>query len=87
MLRRKVTGLIPVEPHGGKVVRANAVAPECESGNVFLPHPSLYTWVDGFRNNCAAFPNVAHDDDVDSFTQSLIRWQTAIDATSLVDFA
>ena len=87
MLRRKVTGLIPVEPHGGKVVRANAVAPEVESGNVFLPHPSLYTWVDGFRNNCAAFPNVAHDDDVDSFTQSLIRWQTAIDATSLVDFA
>lgn len=75
MLRRKVAGLIPVEPEGGKVARANAVAPECEAGNVYLPHPSLYGWVDEFIANAAGFPNVAHDDDIDTFTQALNRWQ------------
>jgi predicted phage terminase large subunit-like protein len=82
MLRDKVAGLIPVEPDGGKVSRAYAAAPEVEAGNVFLPHPALYGWVDGFVNNAAAFPNGAHDDDIDAFTQVINRWrangQTAV---------
>ncbi len=75
MLGREVAGLIPVQPEGGKVSRAYAAAPEVESGNVYLPHPSISTWTNGFINNCAAFPNAAHDDDVDAFTQAIIRWQ------------
>lgn len=75
MLRPKIDGLIAVEPNGGKVVRANAAAPSVESGNVYLPHPSLYGWVDEFIASCAGFPNAAHDDDVDAFTQAMNRWQ------------
>lgn len=78
MLRGKVSGLIAVEPEGGKVSRAYAAQPEVEAGNVFLPHPALYGWVDGFIGSCAAFPNAAHDDDVDAFTQAIIRWQGVV---------
>lgn len=76
MLHSKVAGLIAVEPEGGKIARANAVAPEVEAGNVFLPHPALYSWVDELIGNCAAFPNVANDDDVDTLTQALNRMQS-----------
>ena len=75
MLRKKVAGLIAVTPEGGKVSRAYAAAPEVESGNVYLPHPNIAAWTNGFINNAAAFPNAAHDDDVDAFTQAIIRWQ------------
>lgn len=75
MLHNKISGLIAVNPEGGKISRAHAVAPSVESGNVFLPHPALYGWVDNFIDSCAVFPNGANDDDVDAFTQALNRWQ------------
>ena len=74
MLRERITGLIPVEPEGSKESRAHAVAPEIESGNVYLPHPQLHPWVKAFMDSCAAFPNAANDDDVDAATQALRRW-------------
>ncbi len=82
MLRGKITGLIAVEPEGGKVSRAYAAQPEVEAGNVFLPHPALYGWVDQFVGSCAAFPNAANDDDVDAFTQAIIRWQGVTTVTA-----
>lgn len=48
-LKRDVPGLEPIEPEGGKVVRANAVAPFFASGNVFLPHPEKAVYPDGRR--------------------------------------
>ncbi len=74
-LQGKVDGLIAVNPEGGKESRAHAASPSIESGNVYLPHPALYPWVNDFVTNCAAFPNGSHDDDVDAFTQAMIRWQ------------
>lgn len=74
-LTNKIDGLIAVNPEGGKVGRAHAAAPSVESHNVYLPHPALYSWVNEFVDSCAGFPNMAHDDDVDAFTQALIRWQ------------
>lgn len=82
MLRGRITGLIAVEPEGGKVSRAYAAQPEVEAGNVFLPHPALYGWVEGFVGSCAAFPNAANDDDVDAFTQAIIRWQGVTGVTA-----
>lgn len=83
MLRKDIAGLIPVTPEGGKVSRAYAAAPEVESGNVYLPHPHVAAWVGGFIANAAAFPNAAHDDDVDAFTQAIIRWQAGGGAVSV----
>lgn len=72
-LRGRVAGLIPVQPMGSKEARVYAVQPDIEAGNVYLPHPRVKPWVDKFVTNCAGFPNVAHDDDVDAMTQALFR--------------
>lgn len=72
-LRTDVPGLIAVDPEGGKTARAHAVQPFCEAGNVFLPHPSLYSWVEPLIAECAGFPRAEHDDRVDALTQALIR--------------
>jgi predicted phage terminase large subunit-like protein len=45
-----------------------------EAGNVYLPHPQIYPWVTDLIEECAAFPNGAHDDQVDAMTQALLRW-------------
>lgn len=76
MLHGEITGLIAYDPKTGKEGRVNAVSPQIESGNVYLPHPLVRAWVDGMIDECAAFPNGAHDDRVDQMTQALLRWQS-----------
>jgi predicted phage terminase large subunit-like protein len=77
MMRKEVAGMIAVTPEGGKISRAYAAAPEVEAGNVYLPHPHIAPWTARFVGSAAAFPNAANDDDVDAFTQAIIRWQEA----------
>lgn len=77
MLKNEIVGLIPVNPQGGKFSRASAVAPQCESGNVYLPHPALMPWVDAMIDEFASFPNGSNDDCVDAASQSLARMGTA----------
>ena len=74
MLSREIPGILPVNPEGGKVARAAAVSPLVEAGNIYLPHPLYAPWVNDFIEECAAFPNGAHDDQVDAMTQALLRW-------------
>ncbi len=73
MLKRKVSGLVAVQPEGGKIARASAAAPEVEAGNVYLPHPMIAPWVTNFIDTFASFPKVAHDDQVDAFSQAMNR--------------
>ena len=75
-LKHEISGMIPVNPEGGKESRASAVSPQIESGNVYLPHPALMPWVGSFIDECASFPNASHDDQVDSMSQALLRWTT-----------
>jgi len=74
MLAREIPGILPVNPSGGKIARAAAVSPLIEAGNIYLPHPEYAPWVDDFIEECCAFPNGAHDDQVDAMTQALLRW-------------
>ncbi len=74
MLAQEIPGILPVNPSGGKIARAAAVSPLIEAGNVYLPHPLYAPWVNDFIEECAAFPNGAHDDQVDAMTQAIIRW-------------
>lgn len=69
-LKLEIPGLIPVEPDGGKVARAYAMQPAVEAGNVYLPHPALFKWVEPTRDEYIAFPKGTHDDRVDDFTQA-----------------
>ena len=68
-LRREISGLIEVNPEGGKMSRAAAASPQLESGNWYVPHPMLRCWVDAFIAECAAFPTGANDDQVDAWSQ------------------
>jgi phage uncharacterized protein (putative large terminase), C-terminal domain len=76
-LEGSVAALTPITPQGGKVVRANAVQPQHEAGNFYLPSPALpgYEWVNDFVELFAKFPGVPHDDDVDAWTQG-VNWYT-----------
>lgn len=71
VLRRKIAGLKPITPRGSKEVRARAVTPEIESGNVLLPHPSEHAWVNDLLSELRNFPHDKHDDQVDALTQAL----------------
>jgi len=82
MLGHEIPGLLPVNPQGGKVARAQAIAPLVEAGNVYLPHPDYAPWVSDFIEECVQFPNGTYDDQVDAMTQALLRWQMApVEAT------
>jgi predicted phage terminase large subunit-like protein len=77
-LKKEIYGLIPVEPMGGKEVRASAISPQWEAGNVYLPEPSQAPWVNDFIEELIQFPQGKNDDQVDAMTQMLTRWQTAV---------
>jgi predicted phage terminase large subunit-like protein len=70
---KKETGLNVKEgspPRGDKVARAHSCEGTIEGGRVFLP--SGMAWVGPFLDECAAFPNAAHDDRVDVLTGAII---------------
>jgi predicted phage terminase large subunit-like protein len=72
-LSSTVPGIIAITPTESKEARVAAVSPYVESGNAFLPDPELAPWVAGFVEECAAFPNGAKDDQVDTMSQALNR--------------
>jgi len=72
LLKHKIPGLIPVNPEGGKIVRARAVEPIQEAGNIWLPSPRIAPWIEDFIARAEQFPNVSHDDEIDAMTQANI---------------
>jgi predicted phage terminase large subunit-like protein len=76
MLKGKVPGIREVSPEGGKISRANAVAPLQEAGNVYLPDPLLAPWVHDYIECFAKFPRVPFDDQVDATSQALLYLYT-----------
>lgn len=79
MLEKQIPGMIGVNPEGGKEVRAQAVAPFWESGNVYMPHPLWKPWTDEILDELESFPNGAHDDDVDAMSQALVKMDKPFD--------
>lgn len=72
-LKGHLPGLKGIKPEGGKVSRANAILPMFEAGQVWFPHPAVFPWVQHYMSELLKFPRAAHDDQVDSTTQALIR--------------
>lgn len=64
-----VSGIVPVEPLGGKSARLNAASPLFEAGNVYLPKGNPVA--EALALSLVSFPVAAHDDDVDACTQAL----------------
>lgn len=69
-LRNEISGLIEVEPEGGKESRGAAFAPKVESGCVYLPAPWMVPWVRDFLAEADSFPGGANDDQIDTMTQA-----------------
>jgi predicted phage terminase large subunit-like protein len=83
-VRKVVAGVIPVDPEGDKIQRAEACTPELAGGNVYLPgwladdqsgpdEQRTPGWVLEHIGESSVFPAGANDDRVDAMTQAL-RW-------------
>lgn len=80
-LKKKVSGMIPITPEGGKDVRAAALEPVVEAGDFlipagdFIPAPPGYepTPIDEFIGEFSVFPNGTNDDQVDA-TSQVANW-------------
>jgi len=87
ILRSGLPGVQGQTVKGDKRVRARAVTPLIEPGNVHLPENAPF--VSGFLDEVAAFPNGTHDDRVDAMSQGLSRlWgqeATIVEAATLVE--
>jgi predicted phage terminase large subunit-like protein len=56
-----------------KIARMNSVADIFKSGKVWAPETR---WAQELIDNTAAFPNAAHDDDVDTVIMALMRFRS-----------
>ena len=59
-----------------KITRANAAAPFCEAGRVYVLESAKnpgqpVSWCEEFMHELLSFPNAVHDDYVDAFTQAI----------------
>lgn len=79
-LVQEIPGIIPIPPKGSKEIRAQAVSPMVEAGQVWLP--SKVKWADDLIMELQAFPTGGtHDDQVDALTQALKRFREPSTAT------
>lgn len=63
--------IVGVEPPGDKITRASAASPIVEEGNVFLLEGA--EWVSKFVTELEQFPKAKHDDQVDAFSQGILK--------------
>ena len=87
MLRKHISGIIPVVPTESKIARANTVTTVWEAHNVFIPNPKKYKWVETeFEPELLTFPSGKHDDQIDCMTMclnDLISKSQSIDPTNI----
>jgi predicted phage terminase large subunit-like protein len=94
-IRKRLDGVIAITAKGSKEMRVAAAAPALESHNVFVPGFALDDLsgydsrtpvaVQELIESAAVFPNGAHDDDVDAWSQ-MVNWtrgQTAAQRATL----
>lgn len=76
LLDKRVGGIVPVTPQGGKFARAQASAVSYEAGEVWLPAPEVAPWIGDFVERHVAFTGEegGEDDEVDAESQLIARW-------------
>lgn len=74
-LQKAMTGVLPLNPRGGKESRANAAEPLYRS-NTWFPADERAPWMDEYISTHLAFPVGDHDDEVDCSTQALLFLQS-----------
>lgn len=86
VLKERISGLVPVDPRGGKVSRAMACQADQEGGAIWLPHESIQPEILEMVEELSLFPNANHDDEVDSLTQAITWLKTRQRSTGLLTF-
>lgn len=69
-LMAEISGVVGINPEGGKEARAAAIEPTVETGYVFLPEGA--PWLEDFIEEFALFPAGNRNDQVDALSQALI---------------
>ena len=68
-LRSENKAPIAINPEGDKITRLAAVSVQFESGAIWFPKDA--PWLSSLKAELLGFPNVKHDDQVDSISQAL----------------
>ena len=76
-LRKEIPGIVPVKPRGSKINRAQSVAPQFESGNIYLPDKVTFPEIQNFIEEWVTFPNGQNDDQVDASVYAIERLTTS----------
>jgi predicted phage terminase large subunit-like protein len=69
VLNAEVSGLVEVQPEGGKRARAAAMSPTIEAGQLYILEGAA--WSDELVEELCTFPNGRHDDRVDALSQAI----------------
>ena len=71
-LKKKIPGIMPVSPGAdSKEARFASVSPYFEAGQVYIPHPKWKPESEELIEEWCGFPNMPHDDQVDSATYAI----------------
>ena len=75
LLNQHISGIIPFDPlSNSKEARFKLVAPYFESGNIYLPSEKVDKDSEEIVSQLLKFPNVAHDEYVDTTSQYLLDY-------------
>lgn len=80
LLNSNIAGVVGFDPKGAsKEARFKLVAPYFESGNIYLPDESVDKDIEEVVEQLLKFPNVAHDEYVDTTSQYLLDYSYKYD--------
>ena len=76
LLGKEIGGFVPFDPKGeSKEARFNAVSPYFEAHNIWFPDESVQPNIEDYVEVVLKFPNVTHDDFVDTISQYLLNYE------------
>ena len=71
LLKRTITGLIPLITKGDKEQRILSCVPEINAGNVLVPDENVHNWIKPLLLEATMFPRGKNDDAIDSMQMAL----------------
>jgi predicted phage terminase large subunit-like protein len=83
-LKEEISGLVPIDPQGGKMSRMMAAAPEFQANNWFFDRTGA--WTNKAVDQLCNFPNAKNDDIADAVTQCSIWLQSHTYELGLLDY-
>jgi predicted phage terminase large subunit-like protein len=83
-VKKAISGVIAVEPEGGKIARFFAMAPEWQAGDHYVDRTAA--WAEPFVSQLITFPMAAHDDQCDMASQASIWLQKQARAYGFLEY-